>query len=80
MIETSEVYIFGRIHGSTPITVYSQTRMDDIKELEKPLDIDNGGEICDVMRLFKEDGPACQVEAGHQKGVNYFCWICGNPV
>ena len=35
MIETPEVYIFGQIHGSTLITVYSQTRMEDI-ELKKP--------------------------------------------
>ena len=45
MVETPEVYIFGWIHGSTPITVYSQTRMEDMKELKKPLDIDNGVEI-----------------------------------
>ena len=28
------MYIFGRCHGDTSITVYSDTRMDDIKELE----------------------------------------------
>ena len=77
MIETPKVYIFGRIHGSTSITVYSQTRMEDIEELKKPLEIDNGVEIYDIMRLFKGDGPSCQVEAGQQKGGNYFCWICG---
>ena len=77
MIETPEVYIFGRIHGSTLITVYSQTRMEDIEELKKPLEIDNGVEIYDIMRLFKGDGPSCQVEAGQQKGGHYFCWICG---
>ena len=76
MVETPEVYIFGRIHGSTSIAVYSQTRMEDIEELKKPLEIDNGVEIYDIMRLFKGDGPSCQVEAGQQKGGNYFCWIC----
>ena len=51
--------------------------MEDIEELKKPLEIDNGVEIYDIMRLFKGDGPSCQVEAGQQKCGNYFCWICG---
>ena len=69
MIETPEVYIFGPIHGSTSITVYSQTRIWKT--------FDNGVEIYDIMRLFKGDGPSCQVEVGQQKDGNYFCWICG---
>ena len=26
--------------------------------------------------FFKADGPACQFEAGQQKGGHYFCWMC----
>ena len=29
------------------------------------------------MRFFHGDGPASQLEAGHQKGGNYFCPTCG---
>ena len=28
------------------------------------------------MAFFKGDGPASQFEAGHQKGGNYFWWVC----
>ena len=33
----------------------------------------NGVLINDVMRIFKGDDPAAQLEAGHQKGGDYFC-------
>ena len=49
--------------------------MEDLKELCKGLSFRNT-EIVDVMRFFKVDGPACQFEAGHQKGGHYFCWTC----
>ena len=28
------------------------------------------------MRIFKGNDPAAQLEAGHQKGDDYFCWLC----
>ena len=30
----------------------------------------------DVMRIFKADDPAAQLEASHQKGGDYFFWLC----
>ena len=28
------------------------------------------------MRIFRGDDPVAQLEAGHQKGGDYFCWLC----
>ena len=28
------------------------------------------------MRIFKGDDPAAQLDANHQKGGDYFCWLC----
>ena len=57
------------------MTAYSETRMEDLKELCNGLSFRNP-EIIDVMRFFKADRPACQFEAGQQKGGHYFCWEC----
>ena len=32
--------------------------------------------IHDIIRFFHGDGPACQLEAGQQKGGDFPCWIC----
>ena len=39
------------------------------------LEID-GIYIEDIIRVFKGDKPAAQLEIGHQKGGNYFCFNC----
>ena len=78
-IEKPEIYMFARCPGTTVLTAYSSTRMDDIMELDTPVIFDNGMEVYDVMRFFKGDGPSCQFESGQQKGGNYFCWTCGIP-
>ena len=31
--------------------------------------------IC-ILKLFPGDAPSCQLESGHKKGGNYFCWFC----
>ena len=74
-IEKPEIYILARCPPSSQLTAYSETRMEDLKELCKGLSFRNT-EIVDIMRFFKADGPACQFEAGHQKGGHYFCWTC----
>ena len=30
--------------------------------------------VHDIAQIFKGDNPACQLEAGHQKNGDYFCW------
>ena len=74
-MEKPEIYILARCPPSSQLTAYSETRMEDLKELSKGLSFRNT-EIIDVMRFFKADGPACQFEARQKKGAHYFCWVC----
>ena len=45
-------------------------------EINTPITSSNGVRINDVTRIFKGDDPAAQLEAAHQKGGFYFCWLC----
>ena len=45
-------------------------------EINTPMTSSNGVLINDVMRIFKGDDRAAQLEAGDQKGGDYFCWLC----
>ena len=36
----------------------------------------SGVELYNVVRCFHGDGPACQLEAGQQKGGDFHCWVC----
>ena len=76
-IEQPQIYIFARCPGSTELTAYTSTRMEDLDELQTPIVFDKAVDVYDVMRFFEGDGPSCQIESGQQKGGNYFCWICG---
>ena len=76
-IEQPQIYIFVRCPGSTELTAYSNTRMEDVEELKTPIVFDKAVDVYDIMRFFEGDGPSCQFESGQQKGGNYFCWICG---
>ena len=54
---------------------YGDTRNEDIKTTKFPTKI---GDICiqDIIRFFHGNGPACQLEAGQQKGGDFPCWVC----
>ena len=56
--------------------LYSEKRVEDLLEINTPITSSNGVLINDIMRIFKGDDPAAQLEAGHQKGGDYFCWLC----
>ena len=45
--------------------------MNNILNLKEDLALPSGITTYDVFRFFKGDAPACQFEAGHQKGRNY---------
>ena len=51
-IEKPEIYILARCPSSSKLTAYSETRMEDLKELCKGLSFRNT-EIIDVMRFFQ---------------------------
>ena len=69
-IEQPQIYIFARCPGSTELTAYSNTRMEDVLELSTPIVFDNSLEVYDIIRFFKGDGRSCQFETGQQKGGN----------
>ena len=54
---------------------YGDTRNEDIKTTKYPTKI---GDICiqDIIHFFHGDGPACQLDAGQQKGGDFPCWVC----
>ncbi|XP_066914907.1 uncharacterized protein [Clytia hemisphaerica] len=56
--------------------MYGDLRLEDIEELSTMPVMLKGVQVNDHFRFFKGDAPACQLEAGHQKGGDYFCWGC----
>ena len=82
IVETPEVYIFGRCGSNDEQLAYAKTRLECLQDIQAALfleDIDaNIGQIhlIDIMRFFHGDGPSVQIEAGNQKGGSYFCPNC----
>ena len=56
--------------------LYADTRNEDNIATEFPTLICDNVELYDIVRFFHGDGPACQLEAGQQKGGDYPCWSC----
>ena len=76
-IEKPKIYILARCKSDNHQLLYGEERMDDIRELKEGIVAENGTVIHDIIRVFKGDKPASQLEAGQQKGGDYFCWLCG---
>ena len=82
-IEIPELYIIGRCKSNDEQLGYISTRVECLKYLSEGIVINELDEsydksfiLNDVMRMFHGDGPASQMEAGNQKGGNYFCPSC----
>ena len=75
-IEKSELYMLGRCQCNDNKLLYSEEQVEDLLEINTPITSSNGVRINDVTRIFKGDDPAAQLEAAHQKGGFYFCWLC----
>ena len=69
------MYIITRSPSNDQQLLYSETRLSDILEIRNDLSINNI-HIKDVVRVFKGDNPAAQLEARQQKGGNLFCTSC----
>ena len=52
-VETAQLYILARCPSTDQQITYSDTRMEDIKSLSKPLTTEEGIVIYDVMRFLK---------------------------
>ena len=75
-VEKPKLYMLARCQSNDNQLLYSDEWVEDLLEINTPITSSNGVLINDVMRIFKGDGPAAQLEAGHQKGGDYFCWLC----
>ena len=75
-IEKPFLYIMARCPSNEQQILYIEERMNNILNLKEDLALPSGITTYDVFRFFKGDAPACQFEAGHQKGHNYVCVAC----
>ena len=75
VIEKPQLYILARYWSNESQLLYSSECLGDILNLKD--NVKHSGEsVHDIAPIFKRDNPACQLEAGHQKNGNYFCWKC----
>ena len=74
-VEMPELYIIARCPSNDQQLLYIDTRNVGIKDLRHPTMV-SGVDLYDIIRCFHGDGPACQLEAGQQKGGDFPCWIC----
>ena len=75
-VEKPVMYLLARCPTDDSQLMYSNTRMEDMIDLSNSLTVRDDINIYDKCCLFKGDGPACQHEAGQQKGGHFFCWSC----
>ena len=75
IIEKPDIYILARCPSDDHQLMYSDCRNEDIKLLRHAINVD-GNKLHDVVRFFHGDGPACELEAGQQKGGRFPCWLC----
>ena len=47
-----------------------------IQDITSEIELPHGRKLIDKLRFFHGDDPSAQLEAGHQKGGNYFCPTC----
>ena len=76
VVETPEVYIVGRCKANDEQLSFTDTRVACLQGISMPVTSSNGIVINDIVRVFHGDGPACQLEAGQQKGGNFYCTGC----
>ena len=77
IVEEPEVHILARSKSSLQDqTMFTQCRIDCLRNLCATLFTRTGVPINDVMRFFHGDGPAQQFEAGQHIGGDYFCVGC----
>ena len=75
-IEEPQLYLLARCPSNDQQILYSEERVTDLLKMQKLIQCPNGAMINDVARFFKRNSPACQFEAGQQKGGNFFCASC----
>ena len=76
-VEVPQLYILARCKSDNHKLMYGEERLEDILKLQEQISTESGIIVKDILRIFKGDKPACQLEAGQQKGGDYLCWLCG---
>ena len=75
-VEKSELYIIARCPSNDQQMLYTDTRNKDHQMTRYPTKILGEIYLHDIIRFLHGDGPACELEAGQQKGGDFPCWIC----
>ena len=75
-IEKPQLYIIAKCPSNEQQLLYINTRNEDNKLLQTPTIVKDNIELNDIMKFFHGDGPACEFEAGQQKGGDHPCWVC----
>lgn len=68
-METPYIYLLARSGAAVKDQIlYVPTRLEDLKEMDVSVSLQDGTEYTDTMRFFSGDTPARQLEAGQQCG------------
>ena len=82
LVETPELYMIGRCANNDEQLGYIETCIACLKGLKNGINLSELDQSCenivfnDTMCFFHGDGPATALEAGNQKGGDYFCPSC----
>ena len=77
LVEKPHIYIMARCRDTTEDQLmYSETRLEDVRQLDIQLLSRQNARIKDVCRFFHGDQPSQEVEAGEQIGGGYGCCGC----
>ena len=77
LVEKLQIYLLARCRDTTEDQLlYSETRLDDIQQLDIEITSSHVTPVKDVCRMFHGDHPAQEVESGEQNGGHYGCCGC----
>lgn len=77
LVEKPYIYIMARCRDTTEDQLmYSETRLEDVRQLDIQLVSSQNARIKDVCRFFHGDHPSQEVETGEHIGGGYGCCGC----
>ena len=80
ILETPHIYLMGRCRDTVVHQLsYSETRLEDLRQLNVAIQSSQQASITDVMRFHHGDHPEQEAECGEMAGRNYGCCGCTAP-
>ena len=77
LVEKPHIYLLAKCRDTTEDQLlYSETRLDDIQQLDIEITSSHNIAVKDVCRMFHGDHPAQEVECGEENGGRYGCCGC----